>query len=655
MLATSLQDECVPRTLQQILDERVGALVGRDQELGALSELLDGGAPLVAVVHGVAGVGKSTLLRAFCARARAQNARVVQLDGSTIEPTERGFLTALAAVLEEPVATADDAADRLVSLGERSVLVIDTLERLRLLDDWLRRRFVPVLPSGVRVVLAGRDPPAAAWASAFGDLLATIPLANLEGPEAEELLRRAGVPAADRRRVNRLARGHPLSLRLAASALAARPGLTFDEAVMPAVIDHVTGLYLDGLDAATRRSLDAAAVVRRPTRSLLEAMLGTGAGEEAWRRLDALPFTETGADGLVLHDTVREAVDGALRAGDPARRRRLRAAAFGQLRAEARDAARAELWRYTADLLFLIDDPYVRDGFFPASAPSFAVEDATADDGPAILDIVRAHQGSEGAAIATRWWDAVPGGFRVARDRAGRVAAFLLLCEPAMAGARVINRDPVATAWREDLHRRPLPRTQRVLFARLLLTRDGGEAPGPAQAALWVDAKRVYMELRPDLGRVYQAISRPDVLGPLLQPLGFTALAGAPVVVDGIAHHSLALDFGPRSVDGWLAGLVASELALASDPQLDPATRTLRLDGRQITLTQLEYDLLRHLQQRSGETISRAELLHEVWGHQWPGGGNVIEVAVSGVRRKLGDRASLIGTVRGKGYRWHDP
>jgi DNA-binding response OmpR family regulator len=100
---------------------------------------------------------------------------------------------------------------------------------------------------------------------------------------------------------------------------------------------------------------------------------------------------------------------------------------------------------------------------------------------------------------------------------------------------------------------------------------------------------------------------------------------------------------------------VASELALATEPQLDPATRTLRLDGRQITLTQLEYDLLRHLHQRSGETISRAELLHEVWGHQWQGGGNVIEVAVSGVRRKLGNRASLIETVRGKGYRWHDP
>ena len=153
MLAPSLQDDCVPRTLQQILDERVGALVGRDQELGALLELLNGGTPLVAVVHGVAGVGKSTLLRAFCARARAQNARVVQLDASTIEPTERGFLTVLAAVLEEPIATVEDAADRLGVTrpeGSTAKYASDSLRRL-----WPSRAVMvepaALLPHAVRI------------------------------------------------------------------------------------------------------------------------------------------------------------------------------------------------------------------------------------------------------------------------------------------------------------------------------------------------------------------------------------------------------------------------------------------------------------------------------------------------------------------------
>jgi hypothetical protein len=646
----------VSQTLQQILDERASALVGRDRELTALLALLDEGGPLVAVVHGIAGIGKSTLARAFAARARARGASVLQLDASAIEPTERGFLAALAAALDDDgVATLGDMSERLAGVGERVVLVVDTLERLRLLDDWLRQRFVPAVPQNVRVVLAGRDQPTPGWILAFGELLAVVPLASLARDDAEELLRRGGVPEPDLRRVNRLAHGHPLSLRLAASALAARPGLTLDEAVVPALIDQVTSLYLGGLDGATRRALDAAAVVRRPTRALLAAMLGDAAAQGAWRRLDELPFTETGPDGLVLHDTVRAAVDAALRAHEPGRRRALRAAAFGHLRAEARNASRAELWRSTADLLFLVEDPLVREGFFPTSAPSFTVEPAVADDERGILDIARRHQGDQGAAIIGNWWQAAPQGFRVARDRDGNVAAFLLLCEPAAVGARVIRLDPVAAGWREDLHRRSLPRDQRVLLLRCLLTRDGGELPGPAQAALWVDAKRVYMELRPDLRRVYAAVSRLDVFAPVLEPLGFITLPGPPVVLNGVPFHSLSLDFGLRSVDGWIAGLVTSELALDIGPRLDGNDRILTIDGERIALTQLEFELLRHLHERSGKTVPRAELLRDVWGHKWQGGGNVIEVAISGIRRKLGDHAELIDTVRGVGYRWHEP
>ena len=61
--------------------------------------------------------------------------------------------------------------------------------------------------------------------------------------------------------------------------------------------------------------------------------------------------------------------------------------------------------------------------------------------------------------------------------------------------------------------------------------------------------------------------------------------------------------------------------------------------------------MLAHLRAHEGRAVSRATLLREVWGYEWTGGSNVVEVAVSGLRRKLADRAGALETVRGVGYR----
>jgi hypothetical protein len=63
----------------------------------------------------------------------------------------------------------------------------------------------------------------AAWRADLGPLLRTVTLGPLPPAAAEALLRRSGVAAERAPRVNRYAHGHPLSLMLAASALAERP------------------------------------------------------------------------------------------------------------------------------------------------------------------------------------------------------------------------------------------------------------------------------------------------------------------------------------------------------------------------------------------------------------------------------------------------
>ncbi len=412
------------RTVRQLMDEQAIGLVGRDDEMAVLRQLFGEGGPLVVFVHGIAGIGKSTLVEAFAVEARARGTTVLHLDCRSIEPTERGFLAALEGTTGGRLATAEDAAARMGSLGERVILVLDTYELFRLLDPWLRQRFVPALPDNARVILSGRESPMTGWPSALGGLFRGVPLENLRRDDAVGLLERAGVNPDDADRIFHLARGHPLSLRLAASALAERPGVSLEAVTVKAIVEGLTELYLGVLDPRTRQTLDAASVVRRPTLSLLAAMLPESAPQDAFDRLRTLPFVELGDDGLVLHDTVREAIAAQLGSSDPDRSRRYRAAAWRQLRAEVAQASSQEMWRYTADLLYILQNPAVREAFFPTTEHLYSVEAAKPEDRPAIAEIIARYEPPASIAALDAWWRLAPGAFRVARDRTGVVAGF---------------------------------------------------------------------------------------------------------------------------------------------------------------------------------------------------------------------------------------
>src|SRR5579862_2281951 len=426
-------------TLRTLLGARAAAVVGRQAERAALLDLAERDRPLVAAVHGIAGIGKSALLAAFAEDARARGAAVVSLDCGGIEPTERGFLAALDRAIgalraqppgrTQPAATVAEAAAELSGLGDRVVLVLDAYEQLRLLDTWLRQELVPGLRDNTRLALAGREPLVAGWISDFGDLLVLVPLTNLAAADADALLRREGLSGADAARITRFTHGHPLALRLAASARGARPDLTVPDAAVATVVTELARVYFSGVDEPTRAVLDAACTLRRPTQSLLGALLPDVPPNDAYDMLRPLPFVEFGPDGLVLHDTVREVVAALLRVNDPPTYRAHRIAAWRQLRRELRTAPPADLWRYTADLLYLIENAAVREAFFPTGSYQYAVEPARPADEDQITAIARAHQPAEAVALMRSWWDSMPSAFRVARDTDGSAVAYQCLCE----------------------------------------------------------------------------------------------------------------------------------------------------------------------------------------------------------------------------------
>jgi len=212
----------------------------------------------------------------------------------------------------------------------------------------------------------------------------------------------------------------------------------------------------------------------------------------------------------------------------------------------------------------------------------------------------------------------------------------------------------VAATWREHLRTNPVPRGQQVLFQRHLLAADGGEATTPAHAALILDLKRRYLEMRPRLRRIYSLAADPAAALSQLTPLGFAPLPQGAAEIGGTTYHAFCNDFGPSSIDGWLTDLAAREM-LIDDALLDPDRRQLILDGTRADLTQLEFDVLQYLYEREGRVVSRAALLRDVWGYDWSGGSNVVEVVISALRRKLGDSAGSLQTVRGAGYRFTAP
>jgi two-component system, OmpR family, response regulator ResD len=127
--------------------------------------------------------------------------------------------------------------------------------------------------------------------------------------------------------------------------------------------------------------------------------------------------------------------------------------------------------------------------------------------------------------------------------------------------------------------------------------------------------------------------------------------------------------FSPREltlrVQAVLRRAVAAETATAPPQpfragrfEVDVAARRIRRDGRELTLTVREFDLLAFLLSHPGQAFTRPQLLEQVWGWSY-GDLSTITVCVRRLREKIEDNPAVpahLQTVWGVGYRWEtDP
>jgi len=101
----------------------------------------------------------------------------------------------------------------------------------------------------------------------------------------------------------------------------------------------------------------------------------------------------------------------------------------------------------------------------------------------------------------------------------------------------------------------------------------------------------------------------------------------------------------------------------SSDPiefsglSIDPSRRKVTLDGEEVQLTPLEFEILLAMARDPGVVFTREQLMDRVWGYRDYAGGRVVDSHVARIRRKLGEDGAeprFVRTVHGVGYAFAD-
>ena len=630
-------------TIADVLREgRRSALMGRDAELGFLRQIAMPGGPVVAYVHGPAGIGKTTLLSSVAGNFDDDGIRNVRIEAGAIEPRADTIVAALGKAFDKDVSTVSGLASALPVGNGLSIVMIDDVDTWRLASTWLRTELLPALPANLRLILAGAAPPPAAWSTEYGSHFLEIRLGPLARAPSDATVAAANLPPAIAERIWSLTSGHPLGLQMAIHA--ARSGsldTVRDAGELANTILHAIG------DSELRRAVEACAIVRRANRALLSTILNSAAPVplSLLEAVEALPFATRDAEGIYITEPVRQAIVDWMSGVDAERYQAWRKTAAEWIVVRLRVAGRSRRWHYLADLLHLLEEPSLRNAFFPTEAPTPPVEPARDADFSQILDIVESRNGPDERARVEVWARQLPHRFSVARAANGEVLAFYLFARHDDPHAGLGQADPLFAEWQSHWTANPV--SGEVLFIRQISAKASEEYPA-ARAACVLDLKRNYIE-RFGLARIYCFTSGEDRI--VLQRLGFRPLHQSRTELP----TTMVLDVPGADIVEWICALVdagPSSMPSTDDLEFARDRREIVIDRQVVELTPLEAQVLAELIDRAPAVVRREELIERVWRRAFVG-SNVVDTVIRTLRRKLGSKRDRVQTVAKSGYRYH--
>ena len=560
--------------LAMVIDQaRQRAFVGRAAELASFDAALRPGARRrVLLVHGPGGIGKTTLLHQFRARARAAGRAAVLVDCRDVDCSPDG----VRAAVERAAARCGLAAGPGRPGGPaQAVLLLDGYERLGPVDTWVREEFLPSLPAGTVVVLAGRDPPSAPWRVDPGwrALAACHRLEALTPEESAELLERAGVAGALVPRLAALGRGHPLTLALLADAAAAGSvpdDLASAPDLVAALVAQVVG-DVPSADHATALAVCAHAWLT--TEDLLRRAVGERA-PEVWAWLETRPFMNRGVDGLYPHDLVREVLDADLRRRSPGTYRRVHRIIHEHtvLALRGGDAAERQLWAHQK--LYLHRRSPLASSFWALrERGSAAVLPGTPGDHRAVLAMIERFEGEESAALAERWLEAQPEGLVVVRSPTGIAGFALHVTYPA--DPSLCDADPVVRATLDEVARTsPARPGEQVLIGRFFA--GAAEYQRDAYAVLAGAVGSTIEWVTRPLAWSFVATADPEFWRPIFRYLAFTCELEAGFA--GRRYAVFGTDWRRLPLEPWLELMGERELTGATGPPPPELLRPPPLD-----------------------------------------------------------------------------
>ncbi len=236
---------------------------------------------------------------------------------------------------------------------QRIVLMLDTFEQMSGLEDWTREvaQYLTGNVENVLLVIAGRVVPN--WGGAWPTWMAYAEVEELK-PMSEEDMRevarryyaaiRGGEP--DPKQVEaivRFARGLPMVVT-GAVQLWVQYGLENFQAVKAEVVADLVDRLMEGVPKELKPAVEAAAIVRWFDQPVLRAVLKQDDVRDVYNELRRFPFVRARAEGLTLHDAVREMIEENLKVHDREHHRELheRAAAYFEVRLEKAKGEEAE-------------------------------------------------------------------------------------------------------------------------------------------------------------------------------------------------------------------------------------------------------------------------------------------------------------------------